>query len=364
MYLSIIIPVYNKTEYLEGCLKSVLGQTVDDLEAICIDDGSTDGSAEIVERFAEKDKRIWLIRQPNLGAGAARNVGVKAAKGEYIAFLDADDYYPFNDTLAKLYERAVAKNADVCGGSFLTYNGTFANRHFDGVMSGNTFTQEGFVDFRDYQFDYGFYRFIYRREFLLRHRLFFPDYRRYQDPPFMLRAFAAAGRFYAIPDITYSYRVSERPVNWTTEKVLDLLCGIEDNLIFSAEKGYERVHALNYYRLCNDFCSAVVGTALRQDGEGKILKRLIEVQSAVNTDMIQASGLFTAEERKLSKPLSELIERLSAQNVKLKSEGWFIDKKLFRAYTWPVRIVGKVLKKLRRRRHGRVYFKRFARRAV
>ena len=352
MYLSIIIPVYNKTEYLEGCLKSVLGQTEEDLEVICVDDGSTDGSAETVERFAGNDRRIRLIRQPNLGAGAARNAGIKAARGEYIAFLDADDFYPSNDTLARIYAAAKANNADICGGSFLTYNGTLANRHFDGVMSGNTFSQEGFVDFSDYQFDYGFYRFIYRREFLLQHQLFFPDYRRYQDPPFILRAFDAAGRFYAIPDITYCYRVNERSVNWTAEKVIDMLCGIEDNLMFSAEKGYERVHALNYYRLCNDFCGAVVDTALRQDGEGKILKKLIEVQSAVNADMIQASGLFSAEERKLSKPLSELIERLSAQSVKLKSEGWFIDKKLFRAYTWPVRIVGKVLKKLRRRRHG------------
>ena len=72
MTISIIIPVYNKTEYLKECLKSALGQTEDDLEVICVDDGSTDGSAEIVERFAGNDRRIRIIRQPNLGAGAAR----------------------------------------------------------------------------------------------------------------------------------------------------------------------------------------------------------------------------------------------------------------------------------------------------
>lgn len=350
MTISIIIPVYNKTEYLKECLKSALGQTEDDLEVICVDDGSTDGSAEIVERFAGNDRRIRIIRQPNLGAGAARNAGIKVARGEYIAFLDADDFYPSNDTLARIYAAAKANNADICGGSFCIKDGDKFITRFCGEMSGNTFGKEGFINFRDYQFDYAYYRFIYRREFLAARSLYFPDYRRYQDPPFMLRAFDAAGRFYAVPDVTYCYRLNRCPVDWTTEKVLGLLCGIEDNLIFSAEKGYGRVHGLNYYRLCNDFCGDIVNTAMRRDGEGKILKKLIEVQSAVNRDMLRGSGLFTAEECELCKPLSELLQRLSAQSVKLKSEGWFIDKKPFRAYTWPVRAVGKMLKKLKERR--------------
>lgn len=350
MTISIIIPVYNKTEYLKECLKSALGQTEDDLEVICVDDGSTDGSAEIVERFAGNDRRIRIIRQPNLGAGAARNAGIKVARGEYIAFLDADDFYPSNDTLARIYAAAKANNADICGGSFCIKDGDKFITRFCGEMSGNTFGKEGFINFRDYQFDYAYYRFIYRREFLAARSLYFPDYRRYQDPPFMLRAFDAAGRFYAVPDVTYCYRLNHRPVNWTTEKVLGLLCGIEDNLIFSAEKGYGRVHALNYYRLNNDFCGDITGTAMRRDGEGKILKKLIEVQSAINAGMVRSSGLFAAEECGLCKPLSYLIQSLSAQSVKLGNEGWFINKKLFCAYTWPVRAVGKMLKKLKERR--------------
>ena len=249
MNLSVIIPIYNKAAYILGCLNSVVAQSLRDIEIICIDAGSTDGSAEIISEFAEKDERIRLIKQNNQGAGVARNAGIKSAKGEYIAFLDADDYYPSNDTLARIYGAAKANNADICGGSFCEIRGNEIVTKFDGIMSGNTFAREGWIDYRDYQFDYGYYRFIYRRDFLARNALFFPDYRRYQDPPFMLRAFAVAGRLYAIPDITYCYRVSNCPVNWTTEKVLDLLCGIEDNLRFSAERSFERVHALNYYRL-------------------------------------------------------------------------------------------------------------------
>ena len=349
MSLSIIIPIYNKSEYLVECIESVRGQSLKDIEIICVDDGSTDGSAEIVAEFVKRDSRIKLIEQQNLGAGASRNAGIKVAKGEYIAFLDADDYYPSNDTWARIYGAAKANNADICGGSFCEIRGNEIVTKFDGIVSGNTFAREGWIDYRDYQFDYGFYRFIYRREFLLQNSLTFPNYRRYQDPPFMLQAFAAAGKFYAIPDVTYCYRVSECPVNWTTEKVLDLLCGIEDNLRFSAERSFERVHALNYYRLCTDFCGEIVDTALRQDGKGLILKKLIAVQSVVNEQILKDSGLFSANEYELSRPLAELIAKLSSQSAQLHGEGWFINKKLFRAYTWPIRSAGKFLRKIKHR---------------
>lgn len=349
MSLSIIIPIYNKSEYLVECIESVRGQSLKDIEIICVDDGSTDGSAEIVAKFAKQDSRIKLIRQQNLGAGAARNAGIKVAMGEYVAFLDADDFYSSGDTLARIYAAAKANNAFICGGSFCEVCGDKRVTQFDGVMLGNTFVREGWISYRDYQFDYGYYRFIYRRDFLARNNLFFPDYRRYQDPPFMLRAFAVAGRFYAIPDITYCYRVSNCPVNWTTEKVLDLLCGIEDNLRFSAERSFERVHALNYYRLGTDFCGAIVDTALRQDGKGLILKKLIAVQSVVNEQILKDSGLFSANEYELSRPLAELIAKLSSQSAQLHGEGWFINKKLFRAYTWPIRSAGKFLRKIKYR---------------
>ncbi len=348
--ISVIVPIYNKAKYIAACLEGALSQTLADIEVICVDDGSTDGSGSIAGEFAKKDSRVKLISQPNLGAGAARNAGIRAAKGEYIAFLDADDFYPSNDTLARIYAAAKANNADICGGSFCIKDGDKFITRFCGEMSGNTFGKEGFINFRDYQFDYAYYRFIYRREFLAARSLYFPDYRRYQDPPFMLRAFDAAGRFYAVPDVTYCYRLNHRPVNWTTEKVLDLLCGIEDNLIFSAEKGYGRVHALNYYRLNNDFCGDITGTAMRRDGEGKILKKLIEVQSAINDGMVRSSGLFAAEECGLCKPLSYLIQSLSAQSARLHSEGWFINKKLFRVYTWPVRMLGKALRDIKHRK--------------
>lgn len=142
MNLSVIIPIYNKSGYLDKCLNSILEQTCD-VEIICVDDGSTDGSAEIVADYAKRDCRVKLILQSNQGSGAARNAGIKAARGEYIAFLDADDYYPCKDTLARLYAAAKANNALICGGSFCEVDGDRKITQFGGVRAGNTFAREG-----------------------------------------------------------------------------------------------------------------------------------------------------------------------------------------------------------------------------
>ena len=92
-YFSIVIPVYNVAPYLRECLDSALAQTFSDWEAICVDDGSTDGSGEILDEYAAKDGRFKVIHQKNAGVSAARNFGIDAAVGEYVTFLDGDDAY-------------------------------------------------------------------------------------------------------------------------------------------------------------------------------------------------------------------------------------------------------------------------------
>ena len=91
--ISVIIPVYNVEEYLAQCLETVINQTLKDIEIICIDDGSTDNSLYILKKFAEKDKRITILKQKNLHSGVARNAGLAAAKGKYLSFLDSDDFF-------------------------------------------------------------------------------------------------------------------------------------------------------------------------------------------------------------------------------------------------------------------------------
>ena len=90
--ISVIIPVYNSEKFLKKCLDSIINQTLNDIEIICIDDGSTDKSLRILNNFADKDNRITIINQKNSGPSAARNKGIENAKGEYIGFVDSDDW--------------------------------------------------------------------------------------------------------------------------------------------------------------------------------------------------------------------------------------------------------------------------------
>lgn len=90
--LSIVVPVYNVAPYLRGCLDSILGQTLRDIEIICVDDGSTDGSGEILREYATKDDRIIFISKKNGGQSSARNEGLKKAQAEFVTFVDSDDY--------------------------------------------------------------------------------------------------------------------------------------------------------------------------------------------------------------------------------------------------------------------------------
>lgn len=110
--LSVIVPVYNVEKFLARCLDSILAQTLSDIEIICIDDGSPDNSIEILNRYSSADKRITVIRQENRGLGGARNSGINAATGEYIGFVDSDDYLDL-DFFEKLYCAAKKNDADI-----------------------------------------------------------------------------------------------------------------------------------------------------------------------------------------------------------------------------------------------------------
>ena len=110
--ISVIIPVFNVENYLEKCLDSVVNQTLNDIEIICINDGSTDNSPNILESYVQKDARIIVINQENKGLSAARNRGLEIAKGEYISFVDSDDWIDEN-FLEKLYEAITKNNCDI-----------------------------------------------------------------------------------------------------------------------------------------------------------------------------------------------------------------------------------------------------------
>ena len=111
--VSVIVPVYNAEDTIRECLDGITGQTLRETEIICVDDGSSDGSVDILEEYRRKDSRIRIVRQENQGAGAARNTGMKEARGDYLCFLDADDRFE-PEMLRAAWERCRGTSAEIC----------------------------------------------------------------------------------------------------------------------------------------------------------------------------------------------------------------------------------------------------------
>lgn len=111
--ISVIIPIYNAELYLQKCLDSVVNQTLKDIEVICVDDGSTDNSVDIIKKYMMSDSRIKLFQQSNKGAGAARNYGLKYAIGKYVHFLDSDDWLDLS-AYEKTHNVIEETKSDIC----------------------------------------------------------------------------------------------------------------------------------------------------------------------------------------------------------------------------------------------------------
>ena len=111
--ISVIVAIYNISEYLSRCIESICTQSLEDLEIILVDDGSTDGSSQICDDFANKDNRIRVVHKQNGGAASARNTGIRIATGQYVLIVDGDDYLT-KTMLEKMYQTINKTNADIC----------------------------------------------------------------------------------------------------------------------------------------------------------------------------------------------------------------------------------------------------------
>ena len=118
--VSIIVPTYNVEAYLVECMESITNQTLEDIEIICINDGSTDGSLAILKSYAEKDKRIVLVDKENGGYGIGMNIGMSLATGEYIGIVEPDDFVPVN-MFGDLYKIAKENDLDFVKADFYRF---------------------------------------------------------------------------------------------------------------------------------------------------------------------------------------------------------------------------------------------------
>jgi glycosyltransferase involved in cell wall biosynthesis len=217
---SIIIPVYNVEKYLRDCLDSVLSQTYQgSYEVICVNDGSTDESLDILEEYKGKIKNLFIISQVNKGLSEARNAGLRVAKGDYVFFLDSDDWIEPNAL------NVLAENID--GEDFIGFNG---RRYFDdgtqeepdkGIIENNIsgweYHDKHALINRKFHFVCAVIR-IYRREFLLDNNLFFEPGIYHEDEFFTPVAYYYAKRVSSLLDSLYMYRIREGSITQKPSK--------------------------------------------------------------------------------------------------------------------------------------------------
>lgn len=167
MFLSFIVPVYNTEEYLAECLDSLLRQDIpeSEYEIICINDGSTDGSGAILQQYQEKHRNLRIIEQPNRGVAAARNAGLETAQGEYIWFVDSDDFIA-QDALRAMREEALAEKVDILNFGAYTFQNTLSDAEKTAYckqkLSPNSFANHVYAT-----------RSLFRRDFLQTNAIMF-----------------------------------------------------------------------------------------------------------------------------------------------------------------------------------------------
>lgn len=236
--ITIAIPIYNAELYIEQCINSILSQTLKEIEIICVDDGSTDRSVDIINKYHKKHHNIKVLSQKNSGSGIARNRALRIARGKYIAFCDADDFYASEYVMEKLYNAANCHHADICGGNILYLErGKIAN--IKGKYAKFTIYEENFADVREYQNAFFHPKYIFRSDFLVKNSLYFPDYLRGQDPPFMAKALECAKKVYLCPINVYIYRTSYKIENYNPRKAEDVIKGYMDTLCIAIDNMWE-----------------------------------------------------------------------------------------------------------------------------
>lgn len=212
--ISVIIPVYNVEKYLKQCLDSVINQTLTDIEIICINDNSNDDSLNILEKYAKKDNRIFIIsNEKNMGGGFSRNEGLKIANGEYISFIDADDWVE-KEMLEFTYDEAKLKNLDLV--LFLAKNfddntkEIYENNYYNFKCFNNSFDNRVFHPYeaKDFIFTIAVSPWLklYKKDLIDRSNAKFPQERVMHDNPFFYHIFLNADRIELIRKYFYYRR--------------------------------------------------------------------------------------------------------------------------------------------------------------
>lgn len=203
-FVSVIVPVYNAEKYLPACLDSICNQTLQELEIIVVDDGSTDNSGRIVDEYAARDNRIKAIHRRSGNPGATRNIGLGLVTGEYVGFVDADDWVE-PDMFVSLFRKAKENNSDVVITGVTTewlQDDRKTRRYLDESNSGNLFRNslDAFWLLKENNLFAVVYNKLYRSELLISQNICFMEMLPYEDLVFNLQVFSFTKQLSFIPN--------------------------------------------------------------------------------------------------------------------------------------------------------------------
>lgn len=212
--VSVVVPIYNAYDYLRPALDSIVAQTLTDIEIICIDDGSTDRSLDIIKEYQKNDARIRIVTENNAGPSTARNKGIMRVKGQYVIFLDADDFYE-PELLESLYERAVTDNLDITVAGFDIYNNKRAKftpsapeAHADIFEKNSVASKNEYPDYILESVTGYVWNKLFLTEFIIEKELSFaPELYVFEDVHFVCTALSLAERVGKVDRVLLHHRV-------------------------------------------------------------------------------------------------------------------------------------------------------------
>ena len=271
--LSIIVPVYGVEKYIDKCLNSLVKQSLKEIEVIVVNDGTKDNSQKIVDKYVKKypDKIKSYIKE-NGGQGSARNYGLKKASGEYIGYVDSDDFVE-KDMYKKLYNKAKENNYDivVCGNYNVSED--YQNKNIDAFINNyNTDLENIFFG------KMAVWNKIYKRDILIKNKLEFKEKVWYEDLAFTLKAIMNSNTFAFIDEPLYDYLIREGSTmnNSNVQRNLEILDAFNDILSYiQHNKKEEYFSKIEFLAIDHIYISAIV-RVLKADSDKNIKKETIE----------------------------------------------------------------------------------------
>lgn len=307
--ISIIIPVYNTKKYLKQCFDSVINQTFNDIEIICIDDGSTDGSLDILQEYAQKDNRFIILKQEHKGAGEARNKGMEIAKGKYIQFFDSDDWFE-PDMLKNMYDNAEKYSTDivVCSSKKVDDNGNITESNnpnnpinlsitpVNQVFCAREFKQDIFTLFTPILWNK-----LYLSDFLRSNNIKFSKLKIYEDVPFVHSSVICANKIFVLNKefVNYRYNRVGSLANLRSTKTIDVVKSCLELKQFLEQKNYFAEFEYAYNLALKNHILSEISFCNEEQYKNFIteLKELMpddwqKIQSAIKYDYITLDYLY------------------------------------------------------------------------